>query len=167
MGTIMAPALASIVVAHYEGKYLNQLHQKPLMWKRYIDDVLTTWPYSKLDFQNFYNCLNLIHPNLKFTMEISYISIQFLDLTISKGLSFLRTGLLTTSIYFKHTNTFSYLHGGSYIASHILKGIAVGEIIRTLRNTSNPGYFRLIKRILIKSSTNENFLNRPFRPQKG
>ena len=78
-------------------------------------------------------------------MEISYISVQFLDLTISKGLSFLRTGLLTTSIYFKHPNTFSYLHGGSYIASHILKGIAVGEVVRTLSNTSSPGYFRLIR----------------------
>ena len=59
MGMTMVPALASIVVAHYEEKYRNQLHQKPLVWKRYIDDVLTIWPYSKLDFQNFYNGLNL------------------------------------------------------------------------------------------------------------
>ena len=120
------------------------------MWKRYIDDVLAIWSYSKQDFVEFVKGLNLVHPNLRITMEISYICIEFLNLTISKGVSFFRTGLLSTSIYFKHTNTFSYLHGNSYIARHVLKGIAVGEIIRTLRNTSCPGYFRLIKRILIK-----------------
>ena len=38
-----------------------------------------------------------------------YISIQFLDLTICKGFSFLRTGLLSISIYFKLTSTFSYM----------------------------------------------------------
>ena len=160
MGTKMAPALASIVVAHYEEKYLESLHQRPLMWKRYIDDILVVWPYSKRDFITFFNGLNCMHPKLKFTMEISYISIQFLDLTISKGFKFLRTGLLSTSIFFKHTNTFSYLHGSSFVAKHVLKGIAVGEIVRTLRNTSCPGYFRMIKRILIK-----NFYSRGF-PKK-
>ena len=39
MGTTMAPALASIVVAYYEEKYLNSLYLKPLVWLRYIDDV--------------------------------------------------------------------------------------------------------------------------------
>ena len=42
----------------------------------------------------FFNGLNLVHPYLKFTMEIFNISIQFLmDLTISKVLSFLLAGL--------------------------------------------------------------------------
>ena len=90
-------------------------------------------------------------------MEIFYISIQFLDLTISKGFNYLRMVLLTTSIFFKHTDTFSYLHGYSYISNHVLKDIAVGEIVRTLHNTSCPGYFRVIKRILIK-----NFYRRRF-----
>ena len=138
MGTTMAPALASIVVAHYEENYFESLHQQPLLWRRYIDDVLVVWPYSKRDFLTFFNGLNCIHPNLKFTMEILYISIQFLDLTISKGFSFLRTGLLSTSIYFKHTNTFSYLHGNSFIANHVLKGIAVGKIVWTLRRPFRP-----------------------------
>ena len=157
MGTTMAPALASIVVAHFEEQYLAKLQQQPLLWKRYIDDILTIWPYSKKEFLEFVHNLNLVHPNLRFTMEISYISIVFLDLTISKGISFLRTGLLSTSIYFKHTNTFSYLHGSSYISKHVLKGIAVGEMIRTLRNTSCPGYFGMIKRVLVK-----NFYRRGF-----
>ena len=157
MGTTMAPALASIVVAYYEEEYLAKLHQQPLVWIRYIDDVLMIWPHPKEDLVEFLHGLNLVHSNLRFTMEISYIFIQFLDLTISKGVSFLRTGLLSTSIFFKHTNTFSYLHGHSYISRHVLKGIAVGEMIRTLRNTSCPGYFRMIKRILIKKCYRRGF----------
>ena len=82
---------------------------------------------------DFFNGLNFVYPNLKFTMEILYISIQFLDFTISKGFSFLLRGLLSTSIYFEHITTFWYLHGGSYIAAHVLKGIAVDKIVRTLR----------------------------------
>ena len=121
------------------------------MWRRYIDDILVVWPYSKVEFFKFLEGLNRVHPNLRFTMDISYISIQFLDLTISKGFNFLQTGPLSTSIYFKSTNTFSYLHGDSFIAKHVLKGITISEIVRTLRNTSCPGYFRVIKRILIRN----------------
>ena len=84
MGVTMEPALASVVVAHNEEKYLNHFYHKPLVWKWYIDDVLTIWPYSKQDFLKFFDGLNLVHPNLRFTMEISYTSIQFVDLTISK-----------------------------------------------------------------------------------
>ena len=89
MGATMAPTLASIVVAHYEEQHLATLQQQPLLEKRYIDDVLTIWLYSKKEFLEFFHNLNLVHPNLKFTMEISYISIVLLDLTISKGIDFL------------------------------------------------------------------------------
>ena len=98
MGTTMVPALASVVVAHYEDRYFESRQQLPLMWQHYIDDILFVWPYSKVDFLNFFDGLNRVHPNLRFTMEISYTSIQFLDLNISKGFNFLRTGLLSTSI---------------------------------------------------------------------
>ena len=145
-------------VAHYEEEYLASFHQQPLVWKSYIDDILVIWPYSKENFLNFFHGLKLVHSNLRFTMEIFYISIQFLDLTISKGVNYLRTGLLTTSIFFKHTNTFSYLHGYSYLSRHVLKGIAVHEIVQTLRSTSCPGYFRVIKRILTKNSYRRGFL---------
>ena len=70
MGTMMVPTLMSIVAAHYKEKYLNNIYQKPLVWKRYINDVLTIWPYSKPDFFNFFNSPNVVHHNLNFTMEI-------------------------------------------------------------------------------------------------
>ena len=157
MGTKLAPALASVVVAYYEEEYLDTVPYLPLVWKRYIDDILVIWPYSREEFDRFFIGLNCIHQKLKFTMEISYIAIQFLDLTIYKGPKFLRTGILSTSIFFKQTNTFSYLYGNSYIADYIFKGIAIGEVIRTLRNTSNCVYFKTVKRILIKKFYKRRF----------
>ena len=93
MGTTMAPALAS-VVAHYEDRFLESRQQLPLMWRRYIDDILVIWPYSKVDFLNFFDGLNCVHPNLRFMMEISYTFIQFLDLSISKGFNFFADGFV-------------------------------------------------------------------------
>ena len=59
-------------------------------------------------------------------MEISYVSIQFLDLTITKGFSFHRL-VYYSLVVILYTNTVSYLHilGSLYIhvARHILKGI--------------------------------------------
>ena len=43
------------------------------------------------------------------------------------------------------------------MSRHVLKGIAVDEMVRTLRNTSCPGYFRMIKRILIKNCYHQGF----------
>ena len=89
------------------------------MRKCCIDNVLLTiWPCFKGRLLEFFHGLKLVHPNLTITvtMEISYISVQFLDFTISKRFSILQTDLLTMNIYFKDTNTFSYLHGSSYIA---------------------------------------------------
>ena len=158
MGTKLAPALASVVVAYYEEEYLDTLRQQPLVWKRYIDDILVIWPFSRDDFSWFFFGLNnCVHPKLKFTMDISFMTIQFLDITIYKGPKFYRTGQLSTSIFFKQTNTFSYLHGSSYISNHVLKGIAVGEIVRALRNTSSAGYFKVVKRALIKKFYQRGF----------
>ena len=93
-------------------------------------------------YHGIFNGLKLVHPNLKFKMEISYVSIQFLDLIVSKDFSFLWAGLLSTRIYF--------INGRSCIARHILKGIAVGEIVWTIRNTSCRWYYWMIKKILVK-----------------
>ena len=66
-----------------------------------------------------------------------------------------------TRAYFKHTSTFSHLHGGSHIVRHIVNGKAISEIVQTLHNTSSPAYyFRKTKRILIKILTNRIFQKR-------
>ena len=126
-------------------------NQDPLVWKRYIDDILVTWPHSRLALQDFIENCNRMLPNLKFTATVSSKSVPFLDVNLYKGIGFTKSHTLSTSIFYKETNTFSYLHGSSHIPSHVLKWIAKGEIIRALRNTSNPTHFKRIKRALIKN----------------
>ena len=96
MGTTMAPALALIVVAYYyKEEYLKSLQQQPLLWRRYIDDVLSIWPYSQEDFLQFFQGLNPAHPNLKFMMELLYISVYF--------------SLYQTRLYYKYRRPLQFL----------------------------------------------------------
>ena len=47
MGTKMAVAFANIFMAEVETKILNQSALKPLVWKRYIDDIFSIWNIHK------------------------------------------------------------------------------------------------------------------------
>ena len=99
----MAPTLTSVVVARYEDGYLESCVLLPLVCPHYIDDILVIWPHTMEDFLNFFDGFNCVHPKFMFMMGISSISILFLELTVSKGFNLLRTGLLSTSLYFKNT----------------------------------------------------------------
>ena len=46
MGTKMAVAFANIFLATIERQILRQSSKKPLVWKRYIDDVFSLWETS-------------------------------------------------------------------------------------------------------------------------
>ena len=70
---------------------------------------------------------------------------NFLDLTIFKSPTFLSTGKLSTTIYFKPTNTFSYPLGSSFMPKHIRKGIAMGKATRLLRNTESPALYKILQ----------------------
>ena len=50
---------------------------------RYIDYIFFIWIESENELEGFLQRLNAFHPNLKFTQEISKVSINFLDVTVS------------------------------------------------------------------------------------
>ena len=58
MGTRMAPAYANLFMADLEEKLLADYPTKPILWKRYIDDILYIWPnsYGMTDFMRYFNC---------------------------------------------------------------------------------------------------------------
>ena len=80
MGTKMAPAYANLFMAELEEGLLENYPTQPILWKRYIDDVLCLWPGSQEDLDKFMDYLNKAHPTIKF--ECSQTSIDFLDITI-------------------------------------------------------------------------------------
>ena len=99
MGTSLAPALATIVVADLEEDYLRKASLKPTTWLRYIDYVLAVWPHSLDEFQDFAQGLNQLAPQIRFTAELLPASVVFLDLRIYKLPDFSARGHFSTSIH--------------------------------------------------------------------
>ena len=150
MGTKLAPALATIYVGELEEKFLSQHPKQPTLWKRFIDDVFMVWPHTLEELHEFLRGLNGMQKKIKFTAEISTHSCDFLDLTIYKSPTFYATGKLSTKIFYKPTNSFSYPLGSSCMPTSIHKGIAIGEMTRLIRNTTSPTLRRHYSRKLIR-----------------
>ena len=70
MGTKMAVSFANLFMSAVETKILNESTEKPLVWKRYIDDVFSLWNTNIEDINGFIEQANRHHPTIKFTAEI-------------------------------------------------------------------------------------------------
>ena len=109
MGTKTAVSFANIFMTKIETKILSKVVSKPTVWKRYIDDVFSLWDISKPDIETFIEQenLNLHHPTIKFTAEISDTETVFLDTTAYKGTRFRDQSILDVKTHFKPTETYN------------------------------------------------------------
>ena len=80
----MAAAFANISMAKIEREILRLSYKKPLVWKRFIDDVLSLWNISRDEVNAFIEQADRLHPTIKFTTEISETEITFLDMYVYK-----------------------------------------------------------------------------------
>ena len=126
MGAICGPSIANIVVYKLEKSWLY-IH-KPLIYKRYIDDIfiVTKKPLNKIEFSKQFK-------NLKLNI-VSGDIVQFLDLIIYIDKIKLRFGF---SLYIKPTNSFSFLKFNSNHPKHIFNNIPISCLIRIRRICSN------------------------------
>ena len=106
----MAVTYAKIFMAAVQREIINRSHFKPLIWKRYIDDVFSLWNINKEEINSFIELANSYHPTIKFTAEISDTEITFLDTCVYKGERFKKESILDGRTYFKPTETFQYTH---------------------------------------------------------
>ena len=90
MGTKMAVAFSNIFMNKVETGILSQSLLKPLVWKRYIDDIFSLWTTNRDRIEHFIEQANNHHPTIKFTAEISDKETTFLDTYIYKGERFER-----------------------------------------------------------------------------
>ena len=67
MGTKMAVAFTNIFMASIEKEILRQSVNKPLTWKRFIDDVFCLWDTNEEEIEHFIEQANSYHPTIKFT----------------------------------------------------------------------------------------------------
>ena len=85
MGSTASPEICDITLHKFEKKFLEQA-KKIITWWRYRDDILVIFDGNLEDFKTLIDKLNQSHPTLKFTYEASTTSINYLDLTIFKGI---------------------------------------------------------------------------------
>ena len=110
IGIKMAVTFANIFMNEVETKMLDESKIKPIVWKRYIDDVFSLWDVPKRDIDIFIQQANAFHPTIKFTAEISEKEITFFDTTVHKGYRFNKESILDIKTHYKPTETFQYTH---------------------------------------------------------
>ena len=111
MGTSLAPNYANLFINRFETKALSNFPQKPLIWKRFIDDIFLVWIHGEDSFKEFVDYLNSLHPTIKFTSESSTNSGNFLDTTVKLD----QNRKIITTLYNKPTDTHLFLH---YTSAH-------------------------------------------------
>ena len=141
MGTKMAVAFANIFMAKIEREILRLSYKKPLVWKRFIDDVFSLWNIRRDEVNAFIEQANRLHPTIKFTAEISETEITFLDTYVYKGERFRNESILDVRTHYKPTETFQYTNFHSCHPPGVKKGFIKGEAFRILRTNSSENTF--------------------------
>ena len=79
MGTKMAVSFANIVMSAIEAEIIYKSPHKPLVWKRFIDDIFSLLNIDKEEIYSFIELANNHHPTIKFAVEVSDTETFFLD----------------------------------------------------------------------------------------
>jgi len=121
--------------------FLNR--NKLLFFRRLQDDIFSVFE-SKEDSSEFFRIYNTLHPNITLIPENhNGNSVDFLDLTIFKGVRFQNSNRLDLKMFqkFEHVNGFL-----PYVSNHptpTKRGVIKGELIRAIRNNSSEALFKV------------------------
>ena len=139
MGTKMGPSYACLFMGFLEGKIFESYRGPiPEFYGRFIDDCLSISSLSSRELEDFVSFCNNFHPTIKFTHEISQSALPFLDIKV-----LLSNGHLSTSVFYKPTDSHSYL---DYRSSHPLstrKSIPFSQFLRLRRLCSSEDDFEI------------------------
>ena len=139
MGTSLAPNYANLFMDRFETKALAGYHLKPLVWKRFIDDIILVWTHGEDSLIKFIEYLNSLHETIKFTHEFSFTQINFLDTTVKFG----PNRELITTLYNKPTDTHLYLEHSSAHPNSVLTKGPYGQYLRLRRICTLDSDFEL------------------------
>lgn len=131
MGACFAPNYANLFLGLWEKEcvYNNVYSDKIKYYGRYIDDICLIWTGSEDELSMFHDLLNNNDRNVKLSMEHSKTTINFLDLTISKGLD----GRLHTTVFRKITDRNTMLRADSFHPVWLKNNIPFGQFQRLRR----------------------------------
>jgi hypothetical protein len=166
MGKTYAPGLADIYLEHFDNVACSSFHIKPLLYYRFLDDTFFIWTGTLEQLRDYENFLNQIIPGIVITLNVSPISVNFLDTTVYKSKLNPRETTLLTKVYFKETDTHQLLHKDSFHPLHTSKGVLKSQILRFQRISSTYKDFSSACQVLFKSLVKRNYSSRLMRKMK-
>ena len=107
---------------------MNSNYKELKYYGRYRDDCFVLWSGTLEKLNQFFEYLNSLDDDLKFTMEVGNKELCFLDVKIS-----IVNNTLETTIYSKPTDSHLYLHATSCHNNASIKGIPKGVALRVRR----------------------------------
>ena len=120
--------LEEFLEMHLE-KHIDTFIKKPIIYKRYIDDIFGIWSSDLNDLNN----LNSIHQNINITFEFDSNCIHFLDLSIFKNIDFYTTQVLSFKPYIKNTHIGHLLHNNSLHSKSLKLSVIKAQFLRLAR----------------------------------
>lgn len=137
MGTKMAPNYANIFMASLEEPFLAARPLKPLIYKRFLDDIFFIWHHDEESLLKFVADFNSVHPSIAFTYSYSKSAVNFLDVTVQ-----IKDNRIFTTLYKKPTDRHQYLHFKSSHPQHCKKAIPYSQAHRYRRICSDEKDFQ-------------------------
>ena len=124
MGSPISVVLAELVMQKIEEEIMNNPPCPPLVWKRYIDDVITILPRDNVP--TFLNYINSINDNIKFTAESEALfQLPYLDLLLKK----LPDGSINFHVYRKPSSPNNYF---KFTSNHLMQ--AKRSVVKSLQD---------------------------------
>ena len=162
MGTKMAPSYANLFMAELEEKLLANYPIKPILWKRYIDDILCIWPGPPSELDRFMKYLNQSHPTIKFTHKIHprkfYTQCGFPRLNhLQRPSSYNLSHIRHCTIFQKHQQILSAHPIGTFAS------LTKGELTRLLKACSDRETYKKVSDKLLLALTERGYPNHSLR----
>ena len=143
MVTKMAVAFAVIFMAHVEKQPPATSPHKPLIWRKFIDDIFSVCTSPKVEINNFIDFANSFHTTIKFRHEVSSKKIVSLDTEVFQDPRLITDKILDVETHLKPTETFQYTQFSHPLS--VKKGFVKGEALRWRINSVNES-FELMKK---------------------
>ena len=166
MGKTYAPGLADLYMQEFDFQACQHFKIKPLLYFRFLDDVIFAWPGSVLELLEFQDFLNSLISGIKITFTHSERQVNFLDTTVYKSHFNENECNLSTKVYFKETDTHQLLHKSSFHPKHTFTGVLKSQLLRFKRISSSYNDYYETCKILFTALAKRNYSKRLLRKMR-
>ena len=137
MGSPLGPIMANFFLAHLETTLLDKFNGiKPKLYLRYVDDIFAVFE-DEAHVRPFFDYLNQLHKNLKFTTELGINTLPFLNVEIKiDGNNF------DSWVYRKKTHTGVLLNFSAVVPASWKVGLVMCLLHQAKTICSSDFYFK-------------------------